>query len=448
MANPYDQMKTVNTSLESALNTLNEKDYINKLYGENSEADKKLIQENYTDNTGILNTEQNRVQQQTQDNVNRTQVEANSNPQNVYNGPKLSYGANQQASLTQENALRGNTNQLNQGLQLAQQEIERQRQILKSQYETAIKQAQAENDMQKAQALYEAAKKEDQQLLSALQKEANVYKSFGDEGTYESIMQRLISGGVPSASMGGNTTADVLRYEDQIREVYDNKSEAANLELRSKLAETLSDLQAKQEDQERQTDEKLTETYVQALQKAKNYAEVQNAYGMGSGSFGQAQLAQDTELQKALTDLRLLQLDTSRQNAGQQLDAYKDFSKNLQQRQAAINLDRAREMLAAAESQEEQQMAMAELMLQYKLMNEESGGGGGGGYSGGGGGGGSSGGYSGSQSSDGYYKGWSNKSLQDKANKGIANYEANRTQVSSSGKKETNKPVKTKYGTK
>ena len=26
MANPYDQMKTVNTSLESALNTLNEKD--------------------------------------------------------------------------------------------------------------------------------------------------------------------------------------------------------------------------------------------------------------------------------------------------------------------------------------------------------------------------------------------------------------------------------------
>lgn len=385
------------TNLESALNKLNEKDYINKLYGQNSESEKKLIQENYTDNTGVLNAEQNRVQQQTQDNVNRTQVEANSGTQNVYNGSKLSYGANPQASLVQENALRKNTGQLNQGFNTAQQEIERQRQLLASQYETAIKQAQAENNMQKAQALYEAAKKEDQQLLDALKREAEIYSNFGDEETYESIMQRLVSGGVPSASFSGTTSEDVVRYEDQIREMYDNKSESANLELRSQLQEALSDMQAKQDAQQRQTDEKLTETYVESLRKARNYAEVQNAYGMGSGSFGQAQLAQDTELQKALTDLRLLQLDTDAKTGVQRLDAYKDFGRNLQQRQAAINLERAREMLAAAESEEEKQVAMAELMLQYQLMHAEDdggggGGGGGGGYSSGGGGGSSSGG--------------------------------------------------------
>ena len=384
MAERYDQNGMHKDSMTSALKSLNEKDYINKLYGENSEAEKKLIQENYTDNAGILNTEQNRVEQQAQDHVNRTQVEANSTAQNVYNGPKLSYGAGAQASLAQENALRGNTNALNQGLDVARQEYERQRQLLASQYETAIKQAQADNDMQKAQALYEAAKREEQQLMDAYQKEAEMLASFGETEAANEVMEKLLFGGALNTGFQGSTSKDVLKYEDEIRKMYDSKYESESLGLRSQLEEMLSDIQARQETQQRQTDEKLTETYVQALQKAKNYAEVQNAYGMGSGSFGQAQLAQDTELQKALTDLRLLQLDTDAKTGVQRLDAYRDFSKNLQQRQAAINLERAKEMLAAAESQEEQKLAMEELMLQYYLLNppksnDDSGGGGGGG---------------------------------------------------------------------
>lgn len=389
MAERYDQNGMHKDSMTSALKSLNEKDYINKLYGENSEAEKKLIQENYTDNAGILNTEQDRVEQQAQDHVNRTQVEANSTSQNVYNGPKLSYGAGAQASLAQENALRGNTNALNQGLDVARQEYERQRQLLASQYETAIKQAQADNDMQKAQALYEAAKREEQQLMDAYQKEAEMLASFGETEAANEVMEKLLFGGALNTGFQGSTSKDVLKYEDEIRKMYDSKYESESLGLRSQLAEALSDIQARQETQQRQTDEKLTETYVQALQKAKNYAEVQNAYGMGSGSFGQAQLAQDTELQKALTDLRLLQLDTDAKTGVQRLDAYRDYSKNLQQRQAAINLERAKEMLAAAESQEEQKLAMQELMLQYYLLNppksnDDSGDGGGGGSSGGG----------------------------------------------------------------
>ena len=60
------------------------------------------------------------------------------------------------------------------------------------------------------------------------------------------------------------------------------------------------------------------------------------------------------------------------------------------------------------------------------------GGGGGGGGSGGGGGGGDD---------EGYYKGWSNKTLQAMANKGIANYEANRAPLSSAAKQELAKPT-------
>ena len=61
---------------DSALNALNEKDYINKLYDTNNDSAKKLLEESYGNNTGFLNAEQNRVQQETQENVNRTQVEA------------------------------------------------------------------------------------------------------------------------------------------------------------------------------------------------------------------------------------------------------------------------------------------------------------------------------------------------------------------------------------
>ena len=116
----------------SALNALNEKDYINKLYDSNTKAAKNLLKENYTDNTGFLNTEQNRVQQQTQENVNRTQVEAQS-AQDKYTGPKLSLGAQQQEALSRGNAKQGNVTSLQQKQSEADAEIERQRQLLASQ---------------------------------------------------------------------------------------------------------------------------------------------------------------------------------------------------------------------------------------------------------------------------------------------------------------------------
>ena len=149
----------------SALKSLNDQDYINKLYGTNNDTTKKLLEEHYTDNTGLLNTEKQSVQQQTQDNVTRTQVEAQK-AQDGYNGPRLSYGATQQEALSRGNAQQANISSLQQKQSDADAEIERQRQLLASQYSAAIKQAQAENDMQKAQALYDAAKEEESKLLA------------------------------------------------------------------------------------------------------------------------------------------------------------------------------------------------------------------------------------------------------------------------------------------
>jgi hypothetical protein len=136
----------------SAMKALIEKDYINKLYDSNSKVQKELLDANYKDNSGVLNTEQQAVQTQAAENVDRTQVEANKY-QSLYNGPKLSAGTTQQEALVRDNAQRQNVTELQNRQTQAEMEIERQRQLLASQYSAAIQQAQADNDMLKAQQL-------------------------------------------------------------------------------------------------------------------------------------------------------------------------------------------------------------------------------------------------------------------------------------------------------
>lgn len=97
-------MATLNDS--SALGSLNEKDYINKLYDKNTDTTKKLLQEHYTDNAGALDTEAQRVQQQTNDNVTRTIVEAKK-AKSVGTVP-LSGGARDQEALSRGNARQAN----------------------------------------------------------------------------------------------------------------------------------------------------------------------------------------------------------------------------------------------------------------------------------------------------------------------------------------------------
>ena len=387
-------------SIVSALGSLNEQDYINKLYGENVESEKNLIEQNYKDNTGILEGEKDKTQQLTDEYLTRTQIEALNDTMNTFNEKGLSLGAAQQAALTQENAKQNNLNRLREQQILLDEEFERQRQLLASEYEAAIKQAQLDNDMAMAQALYKAAQKEDQQMMEAKQAQANAIMEYASavrntesgEETYEKALQYYGSmiggrGGSSGNIASGRTSADVLKYEDEIRKMYDSKYESAKLGLQTELDRAISDLATKRAEALRQTDTQLTDTYTDALMGAKNYAEVQNARGMASGVFGQAQLAQDTELRDELTDIRTNHLDKDANYGVKNLDEYRNYSTNLQKKQAAINLEKAVEMLAAAETEEERKVAEAELQLQYQLMvaaynaTKDSGGGGGGGSS-------------------------------------------------------------------
>lgn len=445
-------MATLNDT--SALNALNEKDYINKLYDSNTDAAKKLLAENYTDNTGFLNTEQNRVQQQTQENVNRTQVEAQA-AQDKYTGPKLSLGAQQQEALSRGNAQQGNVTSLQQKQSEADAEIERQRQLLASQYSAAIKKAQADNDMQRAQELYKAAEEEEAKLLSLRQTASTLLTAKGDTSFRDALMR----GETPKADYSGQTWEQVLKNEAALNEIYDKQLESERLALQMENEEALSDLTAKQAQQQEKTDRDLTQAYVDALRKMRNYQEVQTAYGQGSGTAGAARIAQDTELQRALTALRGVQMGADADIGMEGLNIGKDFRERLYGYQDEINRKRAEELLKAAEKEEEnlydtqlqigQQLAKENnysvLGKLYGLTQDQidriqgtgayapsSGGGSGGSRRGGGGG---------EEEIKGYYSGWSNKTYQNNANKGIAQYEKNSTPLSTAAKKELQTPT-------
>lgn len=349
---------------DSALNALNEKDYINKLYSTNTQTQKDLLKQNYTNNTGVLNQEQNRVQQQTQENVNRTLVEAKA-AQEKYTGQKLSLGAQQQAALSRGNAQQSNVSALNQRQSELDVEIERQRKLLAAQHETAIKQAQAENDMQKAQQLYAAAKDEEAKLLSMRQNASSILAAKGDT----SVRDALLRGETPTSDYSGKTWEQVLKNEASINEIYDNQLEAERLKLQFEQEKALSDLEAERQERQDETERKLTEAYVDALQKQKNYAEVQTAYGQGSGTAGAARTAQDTQLQKTLTDIRLGQMDADAKYGLEGFDIGQKYRDKLFTSRKDTDKKRAEELLKAAE-QEETNLYNTQLQLGQQLAQQ------------------------------------------------------------------------------
>lgn len=433
----------------SALSALNEKDYINKLYDSNEQTVKNLLKENYTQNTGTLDNEKQSVQQQTDTNVQRTNVEAKQ-AQNAYTGTRLSTGASAQEALSRGNAKQANVTSLNQKQAEADAEIERQRQLLGSQYAAAIQKAQADNDMERAQQLYDAAKAEEEQLISLRTSAASLMAEHGDT----SIRDALLNGEMPTPDYTGETWESVLKNEADLNKIYDNQLQSELLALQMENEEAISDLQAKQAQERAATDSSLTKALVDALKNAKNYAEVQTAYGQGSGTAGAARVAQDTELQKELTRLRGVQIGKDASYGMNIFDLLKSYRNQTAGQTQDVNAQRAQALLEAAEGEEEKlyntQLTIGQELAEkegdysvlgplYGLTEEQiaalmpSGGDGGGSNSSGG--------------SSGYYKGWSNKALQNMANAGIANYEKNRTGYSTSAEA-LNAKVKTKYGTK
>lgn len=332
----------------AATSALNEDQYINKLYGNSGDAQKKMLEENYAMNTGELDEAKKQVQQQTQTNIQRTNVESRLMARGYGQRP-VSYGGEQQAALSQWNQRQADVNALYGKQGNAEYEIEQQRMLLGQQYAAEIKRAQAANDMERAQALYDAAKAEDAQLLELKKEAATMLRKKGDK----SIMESLANGEMPQRDTEGETWEEVLKNEDAVNQIYNSKIEAQNQQALTEYLAKLSELAAQRRQQQQSTDKSLTESYVDALKSARNYQEVQGAYGQGSGTAAQSALARDTELQKRLTELRGVQMGADAASGMTGVGygtAYRDaLAKNLE----AGNSERNKALYDAAEQEEQ-----------------------------------------------------------------------------------------------
>lgn len=185
-----------------------------------------------------------------------------------------------------------------------------------------------------------------------------------------------------------------------INKMYDGSLESQKQTLASGYENNVSNIDASMEKQQKATDANLNRTYVESAKAAKNYGEVQNAYGLTSGAMAQARLAQDNQLQADLTALRAAQTDSDAQFERQRNLLAKEYSAAIAKAQADNDYQRAQALYNAAKADEDQLMQMQKdagnLMAgvgdysilaklygltdeQLALLNRKYGGGGGGG---------------------------------------------------------------------
>ena len=298
----------------------NADEYINKLYDKVHDTHKEQLTNAYAANTEAIDTQQKNTQQQAQQYTDRANTEVQKVAQ-AYKPANVSNSVNAQVALATENQQKANTAAISNQQQVANAEYERLRKLYADQFTAAIKQAQADNDMARAQQLYEAAKAKENEL-----------RSF-------------------SQQMG------TLDNEALINQIYDSAAESQRQQIASQQAQTMSELDAQRQEQMRQTDQNLTSTYVDALKKAKNYNEVQNAYGLGSGNMAQAQLARELGTAASLTELRRLQMANETQLGASRLNAQKTYADTLAKAVQENERKRAEAMYKEALTQEQKAAA-------------------------------------------------------------------------------------------
>jgi len=142
---------------------------------------------------------------------------------------------------------------------------------------------------------------------------------------------------------------------------------------------------------QKETDTNLNRAYVEAAKKAKNYNEVQNAYGLTSGAMGQAQLASGNQLQGDLTGIRNQNADAMAEIERQRSILAKEYAAAIAKAQADNDFQRAQMLYEAAQKEQDrlqqiklQQMQFEQQVALFRMQQEEYGsssGGGGGGYS-------------------------------------------------------------------
>lgn len=143
---------------------------LKQMYDNNLASQKAGLESDYKAALSDLDAQKEANRKNMENNVRLTKVEADRSAVNnaeYYNAAGLSTGARAQARLASENQLLADLTAIRAAQQDADANVERQRGLLSQQYAAAIREAQANNDMARAQALYEEAKAAEQAMLDA-----------------------------------------------------------------------------------------------------------------------------------------------------------------------------------------------------------------------------------------------------------------------------------------
>lgn len=158
-------------------------DQIRKMYEGQLISQKEQLTQDYTKADADLTAQKEKLQKTTDENLNRTAVNAqiaamNNERYNAASG--LSSGAAAQARLSLENQAQANMTALRAAQTEADADVERRRSILSQEYASAIRKAQADNDLALAQALYEEAERKEAELRAQQEAAANLMAQAGD----------------------------------------------------------------------------------------------------------------------------------------------------------------------------------------------------------------------------------------------------------------------------
>ena len=188
-------------------------DYLREMYAANLESQKAQLEAAYQQNLSELDASLSKSDagytEQKRQTTGTAEKEA-ANWRELANAMGLNSGAQGQAALAQSNQLQSNLNALNSAQATAQADIERQRALLGQQYQLAILEAQANNDFELANALYNEAVRQDEALRQQEQFNAQLQLQYAQMA--QSMLGTLISNsdsiklaGLGGGSTGGNT---------------------------------------------------------------------------------------------------------------------------------------------------------------------------------------------------------------------------------------------------
>ncbi len=161
----------VDTSYKAATlpSATSQESYINAMYDANEQKQRAALEAQYAANVGAIDQQAAKIPGQYDAAANRAAAQAAINRANLneqYAALGLNAGATGQAALAQNNALQSSISSIRQSQAEALNDVEAQRVSLQQQYQAAIKEAIANNEADRAAALYNEAKRVDESLVS------------------------------------------------------------------------------------------------------------------------------------------------------------------------------------------------------------------------------------------------------------------------------------------